>query len=181
MDGILTTIPDLPTSFLVLVLIRSLTSLSYNKPMLLWQSVIITIYGFISLAGFVWGLRETKGKQNAFGSAGVFNLIGAFVWGDAIVFGLFWVFVSAATLFLKDWVLFLLFVSVFWTVRSFAEIQYWISEQFAQKHRNPPEEYRLLHKIFHNDSVWFVFQIFWQCVIIIGIIVSLFLGRRWLR
>jgi len=47
-----------------------------------------------------------------------------FVWGDAVIFGLFWTVALIVAWVLKDWYLFLLIVSVFWVVRSLGETIY---------------------------------------------------------
>jgi hypothetical protein len=83
------------------------------------------------------------------------------------------------TWWLNDWLLFWLIVSVFWAVRSWGETIYWLNQQFSTIERNPPKKH-ILYPIFHNDSVWFVHQIIWQCVTVISIVVSLYFGRLWL-
>jgi hypothetical protein len=78
--------------------------------MQLWQKVIILVYAFFSLFGLVKGYLETKNKKNAYGDSLILYLIGAFVWADAVVFGIFWIFVSVTVLLLDSWVLFLLII-----------------------------------------------------------------------
>ncbi len=107
-------------------------------------------------------------------------LMGAFVWADAVVLGIFWLIVLlVAVLFLNNWLLFWLIYSVFWLVRAFGEIIYWLNEQFASEHRNPPEKF-WIYKIFPNESVWFVLQVYWQCVLVGAIITSIYLFSLWL-
>lgn len=143
------------------------------------QRNLILIYATFAFIGFVKGFSECKNKKNSYGKAHIFNLIGAFVWGDAVVFGLFWALVSMAVLLLNDWVLFLLTLSVFWAVRSLGETIYWFNQQFSKVDRNSPEKF-WFYKIFQNDSVWFVYQIYWQCVTVISIILSIYLAHLWL-
>jgi hypothetical protein len=147
--------------------------------MQLWQKVIILVYAFFSLFGLVKGYLETKNKKNAYGDSLILYLIGAFVWADAVVFGIFWIFVSVTVLLLDSWALFLLIISVFWLVRSVGETIYWFNQQFSKINRNPPENY-LIYKIFQNDSVWFVYQIFWQCMTVVSIVASIYFAKLWL-
>jgi len=108
-----------------------------------------------------------------------YEVLGGFVWGDVVVFGLFWFLVSIAVLYLQDWILFLLIVSLFWLVRSLGETIYWLNQQFTPRSNNHPKQY-LATKIFKNDSVWFAHQIFWQCVTVVTIITSIYLAKLWL-
>lgn len=135
------------------------------------QYLIIWCFAAVSLSGFLYGIKNTK--KNPYGLSYIYNIIGAFVWVDAVVFGAFWVLISVAVLFLNNFVFFLLTLSLFWLVRSAGEIQYWIYEQFAQSHRNPPHTL-WVSKFFPHESAWIVMQIFWQCVLVMSIIFSLY-------
>ncbi len=141
-----------------------------------WQRNLIIVYGLFSLIGAIKGFIESNKNKNAFGSSGIFNIIGAFVWGNAVVFGIFWTLVSIITFLLKDWILFLLTISIFWVIRGSGETIYWLNQQFSSIKRNPPGKF-WFYKYFHNDSVWFVYQIIWQCVSVISIIFSIYLLR----
>ena len=99
-------------------------------------------------------------------------IFGIFVWGDATVFGIFWFLASITTLLLNDWILFLLVFSVFWVVRSLGETIYWFNQQFSKVIQWPPEKLPFF-KFFHNDSIWFVYQIVNQCITVVSIIVSI--------
>ena len=144
-----------------------------------WQTTILVLFLFYSILGFVKGLHESKDRKNAYGSSTVFNLLGAFVWADAVVFGIFWVVVVSFCLYLNDWLLFLLVYSVFWMVRSVGEVIYWFNQQHSTVIRKKPEDLWFF-KYFHNDSVWFVYQIYWQCFLVITIILSVYLFNLWL-
>lgn len=145
-----------------------------------WQNGVILFYSIFSFLGFAKGVHESKYKKNAYGLCRLYNVIGAFVWGDAVVFGLFWMLVSMVTLWLNDWILFLLFQSIFWLVRSIGETIYWFNQQFSPINRNPPEKF-LIYKIFHNDFVWVVYQIFWQCIMVISAVLSIYFVALWLH
>lgn len=144
------------------------------------QSYIVCAYGLISLAVFVKGLIESTKYKRSFNATPFLFFLGIFVWGDAVVFGLFWFLASLLTFFLKDWLLFLLIISVFWTVRGLGEPVYWFNQQFSTINRNPPEKL-LGFKLFKNSSIWFIYQIVWQCITIVSIIASIFFAGLWLK
>jgi hypothetical protein len=146
-----------------------------------WQDAVIVIYASINLVFFLKGFYESKYKKNAYGLTRLLLPLGMFVWGDAVVFGLFWVVSSIIVLVLRDWYLFLLTISIFWVVRSVGETIYWFNQQFSSKvHGGNEPENLPWHSIFHNDSVWFIHQIIWQCTTVISIILSIYLTRLWL-
>jgi len=144
------------------------------------QAIILVCFALFSLVGFISGIKQTTFKKRAYRQTFIFNLVGAFVWADTVIFGPFWALVSLFCLLTKDWLLFLLIISVFWAVRSLGEIVYWLNQQFSGFNRNPPENFRL-YPLFKNDSIWFIYQIFWQCVLVITIITSLYLAHLWLK
>lgn len=144
-----------------------------------WQIYIVVLYGTGALIGFLTAFWECWRNKKSYSLTPHLTLYGAFVWGDMVVFGLFWSLVSLVTLLLNDWILFLLIISVFWVVRSVGETIYWFNQQFSRINRNPPEHHKILYKIFHNDSVWFVYQIYWQCITVVSLIAILYLTRLW--
>lgn len=133
----------------------------------------------VSFFSFIKGIVESK-KGNAYKLTPYLIPLGIIAWGDAVVFGLFWLLVSLVCYLLNDWILFLLIVSAFWFVRSLGETIYWFIQQFSGKvpESNKPENL-LFHSIFKNDSVWFVYQIIWQCLTVISIIAILYFARLW--
>lgn len=145
-----------------------------------WQQITIIIYSLLSFLVFIKGLYQSTKKKNAYGKTASLFWLGIFVWGDAVIFGLFWFLSSLFSLLTNDWLLFLLVISVFWLVRSLGETIYWFNQQFSQINRNPPE--RLLgYKFFKNDSIWFGYQITWQCITIMSVITTLYLANLWLK
>lgn len=144
-----------------------------------WQELIITAFTAYSLAAFMKGAKESYKGKNTHGPTGIYALTGAFVWADAVVFGLFWAITSFVSMFLRDWTLFLLFQSIFWTVRAWGESVYWFNQQFSKKTKVRPKDMRLTFKFFRNESVWFVRQIQWQCVMVVGIICTIYLAKVW--
>ena len=152
----------------------------YNRYMELWQSIVVAIYGISSFIGTIKGLRECISKKNPYGIAYPYHVIGAFVWGDAVIFGFFWTGFAITSLLLNDWLLFLLALSLFWVVRSLGESIYWLNQQFSPINRNPPEKL-LFHKVFPSDSIWFIYQVFWQCATVTFLLLSLYVGSLWLH
>ncbi len=144
------------------------------------QALFVSAVALFNLVTNVIAFRECKYKKNAFGLTPFLWPFGIYVWGDAVVFGFFWFFASVVSIFLNDWLLFLLIVSVFWLVRSVGETIYWFNEQFSTVNRNDPRKLPF-HTIFHNDSVWFIFQISNQCITVVTIITTVYLFHFWLK
>jgi len=148
--------------------------------MQIWQNYFLIFLLFYSLIAVFNGYNKCKEKKEAFEVTNLFIPLGAWVWGDVLVFGIFWFIVSATFLFiLKNWYLFLLVTSIYWTVRSFGEINYWLNQQFSVIKKNPPKNL-LFHNIFYNDSIWFIYQTVWQCVAVLFIISSIYFSYIWL-
>lgn len=148
--------------------------------MLVYQEGIIILFAIINLILFIKGYVETKKRKNAYKLVPyIFFLFGIFAWGDAIVFGIFWIIVSVVSLALNDWILFLLIFFVFWVVRSLGETLYWFLQQFSVITRQAPKTLPGF-RIYHNDSVWFACQIVCQCITVVSLIVSIYLLHIWL-
>lgn len=144
-----------------------------------WQKLIAVMFAVFNFLIFLKSLNETVKKRNAYGLAGYLFFIGIFVWGDAIIISPFWVVASCFSIFLNNWYLFLLFISVFWTVRSLGETIYWFNQQFSTINRNQPEKLRG-YCFFKNDSIWFIYQLVYQCLTVTSIITTIYLVNRWL-
>lgn len=143
-----------------------------------WQHLFLVVFFLAGFGASMLGLIKSRaGHTNR--ETPLLSILGMFVWADAAVLGLFWMLVAAVSLFLCDWLLFWLIVAVFWVVRSLGEIVYWLNEQFSTLSRNPPQKF-WLYRFFPNDSIWFVYQVFWQCVLVASIIVSVYLFSLWL-
>ncbi len=145
-----------------------------------FHHLFLLAFSIFNFLIFLKGFYESKYKNNAFGLTRPLVFIGVFVWADAVIFGLFWVMASLITYFLQDWYLFLLITSIFWVVRSLGEVIYWLNQQFSTLKRNPIENLPW-QSIFHNDSVWFVHQIIWQCVMAISLVFTIYLSHMWLQ
>ncbi len=149
------------------------------------QTILIIIFGISNLLIFLWSLHQCKNKANTYGTTWALFPIGIFVWGDGVIFGLFWFLTSLGVLILKDWILFLLIFSVFWLVRSIGETIYWFNQQFSSINRYPPQQL-IGHKLFKGkiieeyDGIWFVNQINMQCITVVTIITTIYLTYLWI-
>lgn len=147
--------------------------------MSLWQTYVVAGYALLNFLIFIKAVHEVRNKKNVFGLAKLSGLLGIFVWGDAYVIVPFWLLTSIIVISLSDWYLFMLILSIFWAVRSSGEIIYWICEQFAVQHRNPPHTLKF-YKFVNNDSIWFLYQLFWQCILVISIVCAIYFTFLWL-
>lgn len=128
---------------------------------------------------FLYALWQCAFRNNPFGRCHL-AILGSFVWGDAVIFSLFWVGLSGLTYFFVRNINFFIFsTAVFFAVRGFGEVVYWLNQQFSKINRNPPENF-LIERIFPGESVWFAYQIFWQVVIVVSVIFAVYFGFRWL-
>jgi len=145
-----------------------------------WQKTVLFVYSLFNLFVFVKGLHECRIKKNAYGLTPFLFFIGVFAWGDAVIFGPFWILVSIVSYLLIDWILFLLILSLFWVVRSLGETIYWFNQQFSKVKRQPPEKLPG-YRIFRDDSIWFAYQIFTQCITVVALVFSIYLSKLWLQ
>jgi hypothetical protein len=139
-----------------------------------WQQFITFLFGIYSLAALIISLYQVLANKNIFGSSFPFILIGAFVWGDALIFGLFWIIISSLAIILHNWFFLLMSYSVFWIVRSIGETLYWLNQQFSSLQLNPPERF-FLSRYFTGNSIGFIYQIFWQCITVISVVSLVYL------
>lgn len=145
----------------------------------IYQQIFTAVFGIFSLLVFAKGLYQSVRKLNSFGLTPYLGWLGIFVWGDAVVFGLYWFAAAAVSLIFNDWILFLLTVSVFWFVRSLGEMIYWFNQQFSTVMRNPPEKMQGFN-LFRRSSIWFIYQIIWQCIMIASIVAIIYVSKLWI-
>jgi hypothetical protein len=145
-----------------------------------WQHDFVFIYSIWAMIFSLKGLYESAVKKNPYGQQTYWiNLYGAFVWGDMVVLGLFWFLGGMIIWYLNDWNLFLLTLSIFWLIRSLGETLYWFLVQFSQKVTDPPERF-YLSKFFPGNSIWFIHQLFWQCISVTTLILTIYFTNQWL-
>ena len=147
---------------------------------MVWQQAAIALFALYSVSALYLGYRQCRHKRNAYGLTPQYYPLGAFVWGDAVIFGIFWFLVSLTILYLADWLLFWLIVSVFWAVRCLGEMMYWFMQQFSSINRNPPEHLHF-YALVNNDAVWLIYQIVMQCLCVVSIVSAIYVSAQWIR
>ncbi len=146
----------------------------------IWQRLIVILFGLFSIIVFLKGVNESLKKNNSYAGTIPLLWMGIFVWGDAVVYGAFWALCCFTVLLLNDWLLFLLLFSVYWTVRSLGETIFWFNQQFT-----PMKLYHAPklpgYKFFNNESIYFIYQIFCQCITVVSLITTIYLSAIWLQ
>jgi len=140
-----------------------------------WQAYLIIVYGILAAIFAIFGIVKS-GSGKSYKRFWPLNAIGGFVWGDATIFGIFWVILSVISLLTKNWFLFELVFVCFWLVRSVGETIYWFLQQFSEAKREPPERI-WFYRYIKSDAVWFIFQIWWQCICVISLVLLILLLR----
>jgi len=138
-----------------------------------WQLVLLSLYAVIAVIYGIIGLWMSS-RSKAHKKFLPLNIIGAFVWGDAAILGWFWLAVVIASLISDSWFLFELIFLCFWLIRALGEVLYWFNQQFSQKELEPPEQI-WFYPLFRNNSVWFIFQLWWQCITAVVIVLLILL------
>lgn len=125
------------------------------------------IIGVVTVVRSVLKVQKGKSLQSIWLPL---EIQGSFVWADGIVFGPFWIIASLIFIFANpDIKWFYLFFLIFWAVRSAGEIIYWFLNQFTPR-KIQSVSFKSLNRIFNNDYVTsFIFQIWWQCILILAI------------
>ncbi|HOZ03375.1 MAG TPA: hypothetical protein PKX78_02670 [Candidatus Woesebacteria bacterium] len=142
------------------------------------QTIALLAFVFVNLLIFFKSWWEVVKKQNPFGLTPWMSWLGMFVWGDTLVIAPFWVLAVLVSTIVHDWILFFLIASIFWSVRSLGEMVYWLNEQFAAKKRNPPQTL-MGYSLIKSEAIWFVYQVFWQCVLVFSIVSAIYFARIW--
>jgi hypothetical protein len=145
-----------------------------------WQKGILLLIILFNLLIFFEGIHESREKKNAYGFTPVLFPLGIFVWGDAILIGLFWACVALVCLFINDWILFLLIFAAFWTIRAFGESIYWFNQQFSKVIRYKPEDLPF-YFYTQNDAAYFMHQVFAQLVSVVALIFTIYYASLWIR
>lgn len=142
----------------------------------IWQKYLVILFLILNIFLLKKSYIECKIKNNAYGITKPLFILGMFVWGDVVIYSVFWIIVSIISLIFEDKILFLVFLACFWIIRSLGETIYWFLQQFSDNvsESNKPKNL-LFNSVFHNDSVWFVYQIMWQCVTVFSAVFLIYL------
>lgn len=127
-----------------------------------WLFLFLAIF---SLIIFFQSVYQSVRKKNAYQKTPLLFPFGIFVWGDGIIIGVFWFIVGSLSFAYQDERIFLILLFLFWLIRAFGEVIYWIGQQFSLINRNPPEKL-FGYFLVKNNSIWFLYQLFWQMVMI---------------
>lgn len=144
------------------------------------QEILLLLYGCVSLLAAVAGYVNAVRKRNVFGLTPHLIPLGIFVWGDAVLLGTFGVIASLVLYNLHNWWLAVTAWAVFWVVRSHGETVYWLNQQFSPLERNPPSSLPG-YRFFPNDSLWFIYQLVWQCATVAAALCALYASQLWLK
>lgn len=147
--------------------------------MIIWWTWFLFVLFFFNTFLLFKSYGECQ-KHNAFGLTHGLGWLGMFVWGDVLVLSIFWMIMSLACILLNSWILFALIGSVFWLVRSLGETIYWFLQQFATVKRDPPESLTG-YNLVKNESIWFVYQVMWQCICVVSIIATVYFSHLWIQ
>jgi hypothetical protein len=143
--------------------------------------IVILIIGLISIFTSISAFYAAKDKSRILARPyKICEPFGSFVWADHVIFGPFWALVSFFTYFLNDWKLFLLIFSVFWLIRSSGETMYWFFQQFHPRVGNEPSKF-WINRYVPGEAVWFMHQIFWQCITVLSFILTILFGFIWIK
>lgn len=135
-----------------------------------WLMLALTV---LSVAVILRASEQLK-KDNPGGLTPWLLPLGIFVWGDGVILGSFWLIVALAIFLLKNWLFFWLIYTIFWLIRSLGEVIYWLLQQFSPITRDPPRNL-WLSKISPGESVWYGYQLIWQCVFVVASVGLIFL------
>jgi hypothetical protein len=97
---------------------------------------------------------------------------GAFIWGDLLIFGLFWGIACIILSKLNNHYYYFLTLYSFWLIRSIGETMYWFTQQFSQIENPWPNYYphiAFLQTITPKE-IWVFHQLIWQSICIISLI-----------
>lgn len=126
------------------------------------QQAIIGTYGIIAAGLFGVAVYAVHHKM-AYGRMWLLNLFSSFVWGDMLVFAPFWALSSAVSIYFQSWFLFEIIFLTTWFIRAMGETIYWFLQQFSTVVRERPED-MFLYRFVKSNAVWFIMQIWWQCI-----------------
>jgi hypothetical protein len=141
------------------------------------QTYGVFLYLLLAVVALIQSVMRVRQNQS-YSLATPFQFLGIYVWGDALLIAPYWLGTSLISLFLNDWLFFLLTISLFWVVRGFGETIYWLNQQFSPILREPPEKF-WHYQFVKDDSVWFMYQVFSQIITITALLVTLLLLKQW--
>lgn len=145
-----------------------------------WQNTFVLGFLGYSLLCLAFGIFHSR-RKNYYGESFPFHPLGAYVWADAVVFGVFWT-ISAIVLYkLGNFNLFAAYYFVFSTVRYLGETIYWFNEQFASKKLENAKK-KWPYRFFKDEHVvQFTYQTVAQCLTVVSVILAIYFTKMWLK
>ena len=93
--------------------------------------------------------------------------LGIFIWGDGLMLAPFWTLMSVLLAVYKDLSL-LKILLLFWTIRSFYEVVYWILHQFSNKEYKAPLFRGVTWLSSHDSAI--LYQLLNMCIGLLALI-----------
>jgi len=126
--------------------------------------VFASIIAVISLVVFVQALRKCQQDQ-FFSDTFSLGWLGIFVWGDALVLAPFWL-ASSLAFFWLSWIGILRWWLLFYLVREFYEVIYWLNHQATNNQYRPPFLRQVKWLTTHQVSI--IYQVLSMCQVILA-------------
>jgi hypothetical protein len=146
------------------------------------QQTLVVVWLLYTLSGLILGLVQSTKRNNAYGFSYAYFPYGAFVWGDAAMFGLFWTITSLIVLYINNWIFFALCFCAFWLVRSCGETLYWFLQQFTPSRPGNEPKNMIGYRLFPTgDAIWYIYQTLTQCVAIVSLISTIYFAALWVK
>jgi hypothetical protein len=140
------------------------------------QIIFYTILASISVLVFFLGLKNSQ-KGNFYNETFLLNPLGIFVWGDALILGPFWLVSSFIFIFICPLNV-LRYYLLFWAIRSFFEVIYWLNHQAVKDDYNPPM-FRKIKWLKANESA-ILYQLMNSCQFILALFL-IYLTFSWAK
>lgn len=140
------------------------------------QGAILTFSALTAILAVV-SLLKCKKKQ-FFSDVPFAWLLGVYVWGDGLVLFPFWTLLGLLFAFFTPDTVWLYRTSIlFFTVRSFFEVVYWLQKQSMGSTFKPV----LLRTIswLNAESTQIIFQLLHSCIVVVGVLLLLCSFLSW--
>ena len=122
----------------------------------------------IFVASIVFLISLKKAKNDAFyQDSWIVSLFGIYVWGDGLVLAPFWM-LSGMVFFFLSMGQIIQYLLVFYALRSFYEVLYWIVHQVAKKDYQPPF-FRHISWLGANEAA-ILYQLIHMCIVFFALI-----------
>jgi hypothetical protein len=125
----------------------------------MWKLPFAVVLFSLSVIVFIHGIQQSK-KGNFYTDTPFLFPLGIFVWGDAIVLGLFWAVLALGSIAMS-WMSILRVLFIFFALRSAFEVVYWLNQQAIHSEYMPPL-FRRFHWLKAQDAA-ILYQLLNMC------------------